>query len=463
MNLAILGAGPGGYVAAIKAAQLGARVTVIEENEVGGACLHWGCIPTKAILSSCEILSRIRHSKAFGIDVKGEIVPNRSKIVERKNKIIGTQVKGIRNLFKSWGITLKEGRGNLSSPDKIAVTSRNGKTEKIATERIIIATGSRPAGLADLPFDGKRIISSDDAVKLEDIPKSLLVVGAGAVGCEFAQIYNELGSEVTILEALPRAVPTEDRDISKVLEKEIKKKKMKLYTGAKAKKIDLRQDGAHVTLPGGEEIVAQKILVAVGRSLNSNGFGADEIGIERGHRKEIVVNEKLETNVTGIYAIGDVIGGLLLAHVASREGIIAARNIMGADEKIDYSAVPYAIFTSPEIASVGLKEYEAEERGIKISTGYFEFRTLAKSHCIGEIEGFVKMISDARSDRLLGVHIIGPHASDLIHEAALAVRKGLTARDLSETIHTHPTLSEALKEAAEDVRKEAVHIPRRVL
>ncbi len=461
MKLAILGAGPGGYVAAIKAARLGAHVTVIEESEVGGTCLNKGCIPTKALVASSEILNKARKLEEFGIELEGKIFPNFSKIIERKNKIINTQIKGIRGLFKSWGITLREGRGVLLSPDVIEVRSGDGSKEKIKSDRIIIATGSRPSQIPAFPFDGKRIISSDEALDLTDIPKSLLIVGAGVIGCEFACIYKELGSDVTIVEMLPNAVATEDIEISELLERELKKKKIKLYTNLKAEKVDIKDDGVHALLPDGKEVIAEKALVSIGRAFNSDGIGLEEIGINKGRRGEIIVNENMETNVRGIYAVGDVIGGLMLAHVASREGITAAKNVMGGDDKIDYSVVPAAIFTSPEIASVGLREHQAAERGIKVRTGHFQFRALGKAHVMGEITGIIKIVSDEISDRILGVHIIGPHASDIIHEAALAIRSGLKVRDIAKTIHAHPTLSEGLMEAAEDVRGEAIHVPKK--
>lgn len=461
MRLAILGAGPGGYVAAIKAAQLSAQVTVIEEKEVGGTCLNRGCIPTKALLASSEMLSKVRELEDFGIELKGEIVPNLSKIIERKNRVVNTQVKGIRSLFKSWGITLKEGRGIFISPKEIEVTLKDGSKDNVKADKIIIATGSRPAQIPAFSFDEERILSSDDALELKEIPKSLLIIGAGVIGCEFACIYRELGSDVTMVEMLPRAIATEDMEISELFEKELKKKKIKLYTNVKVEKVDKRDDGVHAFLSDGKEIVAEKVLVSIGRAFNSDRIGLEAVGIDKGNRGEVIVNEKMETNVSDVYAIGDVIGGILLAHVASKEGIIAAENASGASKNIDYSVVPAAIFTSPEIASVGLREYQAMEKGIKVRTGHFQFRALGKAHAIGEIVGFVKIVADSDSDRVLGVHIIGPHASDLIHEAALAIKAGLKTKDIAETIHAHPTLSEGIMEAAEDVYGKAIHIPKR--
>lgn len=461
MNVTVIGSGPGGYVAAIKAAQLGAHVTVIEETEVGGTCLNWGCIPTKSLIASSELFSQSNKFDEFGIELKGTIVPNFSKVLKRKDKVVTTQIKGIKALFKTWGITLKKGRGKLLTPDTVAVLKSDGSRENLTADKIIIATGSRPAQIPAFPFDGTMVISSTDALKLPAIPKSLLIIGAGIIGCEFACIFNALGSAVTIVEMLPRVVATEDIEISELLEREFKKKKIKIHTNTCVKKINAHHDGVHAFFEDGHEIIAEKALVAVGRSYNSAGLGLGEIGIKQGEHGEISVNNEMQTTVPGIYAIGDVTGGSLLAHVASREGITAAQNVMGGNVKMDYSAVPSAIFTSPEIASVGLREFEAIERGINIKKGYFQFRSLGKAHVIGEFAGFIKILSDEHSDKIVGVHIIGPHASDLIHEGVLAMKAGLSARDIAETIHAHPTLSEALMEAAEDMYDEAIHVGRK--
>lgn len=461
MRLAILGSGPGGYVAAIRAAQLGAQVTVIESEEVGGVCLNKGCIPTKALIASSVLYARTRQLQDFGIEVRGEIRPNYLRMLERKAEIVAMQVKGVRSLFKHNAVTLKEGRGVLVSPKEIEVASRDGSRELVSADRIIIATGSRPLLLPSFPFDGDRIISSDDALELKEVPKNLLIVGAGYIGCEFACLFRELGAEVTMIEMLPHAVSTEDIEISSLLEREFRKKGIKLFTGVKAERVDVRDDGVHVLLTSGKEVTGDKALIATGRAVNTEGIGVDTVGINVGNRGEILVNEKLETNVHSIYAIGDVIGGFMLAHVASKEGKIAAENALGGNTAMDYASVPAAIFTSPEIASVGLREQDAERKGFKVIAGRCHFRTLAKAHIIGEIDGFVKIISDESSDKILGMHIIGPHASDLIHEAALAIQKGLRTKDLTDTIHVHPTLSEVTQEAAEDVHSGAIHIPKR--
>jgi dihydrolipoamide dehydrogenase len=440
---------------------MGAQVTVIEDAEVGGTCLNRGCIPTKSIIASTEMLSKIKESGNLGIEIKGNIIPNLAKIIERKNKIVSIQVKGIRNLFKSWGITLKEGRGILLSPRDIEITLKDTSKEIVTSDKIILATGSRPSRVPAFPFDGERIISSDEAVNIKEIPKSLLVVGAGVIGCEFACIYKDLGSEVTIAEMLPRAISTENTEISELLEREFKKKKIQLLTSVKIEKLDIKGDGIHTLLSNGKKIVTEKVLVSIGRTLNSDGIGLETTGINKGNHGQITVNEKMETNVPGVYAVGDVTGSLLLAHVASKEGIIAVRNAMGGDEKIDYNVVPTGIFTSPEIGSVGLREYQASEQGIKVKTGHFQFRAPGKAHAMGETTGFFKIVSEDASDRILGVHIIGPHASDLIHEAAVAIRNGLKTKDIAKTIHAHPTLSEGLMEAAEDVHGEVIHVLKR--
>jgi dihydrolipoamide dehydrogenase len=461
MKLAIIGAGPGGYVAALKAAQLGAEVTVIEDIEVGGTCLNRGCIPTKALVASAEVLHKAKNLEDYGIDFKGEISPNLSKIMERKNKVVMTQVKVIRALFKSWGVNLIEGRGILTASDSIEVAKKDGSKESISADKIIIATGSRPARIPIFPFDGETVLTSDDALNLKTIPKSIIIVGAGVIGCEFACIFRELGAEVTIVEMVQRAVSTEDPEISEILEKELKKKKIKLLTGVKVDRVEKREDGIHVHLADGKELSAGNLLVSIGRSLNTENMGIETLGIVKGQRGEILVNERMETNVKGIYAIGDITGTIMLAHTASKQGIVAACNACEKEKKYDSAVVPAAIFTSPEIGSVGLREHQAEEKGLKIKTGHFQFRGLGKAHAMGEIAGMIKVIADAETDKVLGVHIIGPHASDLVHEGALAIKAGLTVKEVADMIHAHPTLAEGLMEAAEDAHGEAIHAPKR--
>jgi dihydrolipoamide dehydrogenase len=460
MKITVLGAGPGGYVAAIKAAQLGAEVTVVEVGEVGGTCLNWGCIPTKTLIASADVLHKAKNAKNYGLELEGTVTPNIAKIVDRKNKVVNTQIKGIRGLFKSWGVRLIEGRGVIIDPKKIQVTLKDGSTQDVDTDKIIIATGSRPAQIPVFPFDGNRILSSNHAVNPDSIPESLLIVGAGVIGCEFAFIYKEFGTDVTMVEMMPNAVSTEDEEISQILERELKKNKIKLLTNTSVDKVDVLNDGVSVQLSNGKLIEAEKVLVSIGRAVNSENMGLEEVGVNKGQRGEIIVDEKLRTNVDGIYAIGDVIGGIMLAHLASKEGVVAAENAMGGDAQVNYDVVPAAIFTSPEIGSVGMREKQVTEKGISHKIGRFQFRGLGKAHAIGEISGLFKIISERESDKILGAHIIGAHASDLIHEIAVAMEKGLTVKDIAHTIHAHPTLAEGIMEAAEDVHGMAIHSPK---
>ncbi|MBI4681835.1 MAG: dihydrolipoyl dehydrogenase [Nitrospirae bacterium] len=457
VKITMLGAGPGGYVAAIRAAQLGADVTVIEESEVGGTCLNRGCIPTKTLTASAEVLYKTRNAQNYGLELDGTISPNIQKIVERKNRVVDIQIKGIRGLLKSWGVKLIEGRGVIVGPKKIKVTLKDGSTVSVETDKIIIATGSKPAQIPVFQFDGKRVLSSDDAINPDSIPQSLLVVGAGVIGCEFAFIYNEFGSDVTMVEMMPNAVSTEDEEISQVLERELKKKKITLLINTSVEKVDIKDNCVSVRLSNGKTVEAEKVLVSVGRAVNSKDIGLETVGVKTGQRGEIIVDSGMQTNIEGIYAIGDVVGGIMLAHLASKEGTVAAENAMGGNSKVNYDVIPSAIFTSPEIGSVGLREKQAAERGIKYKTGRFQFRALGKAHAMGEIAGMFKIISEEGTDKILGAHIIGPHASDLVHEIAVAMENGLTVKDIARTIHAHPTLAEGIMEAAEDVHDLAIH------
>lgn len=461
MNLVVIGSGPGGYVAALKAAQLGAAVTVVEREEVGGTCLNWGCIPTKALIASAEALAQARRLADFGINVNGSLAADLPAIMERKNKIVATQIKGIRALFKSWNISLLSGHASLLDSKTVEVLRSEGTQELLRADRVIIATGSRPAELPMFPFDGAKILSSNDAVNLSELPASFIIIGAGVIGCEFAFILRELGADVTIVEAMPRAVLSEDAEIAEILEKELKKRKIKLITSAKVTGVATTESSVEVVLDGDRKLAAEKVLVSVGRSYNTEHLGLESLGIARGPRGEILVNEKMETSVSGIYAVGDVIGGMLLAHVASKEGIVAAKNACGISAAIDYRVVPAGIFTAPEIGSVGLREHQAQKQGIPYTVGRFPMRGLGKAHAMGEIAGLFKIIAHAETDHILGVHIIGPHASDLIHEGALALQAGITAQALAAMIHAHPTLSEGIMEAAEDIRGTAIHLPKK--
>jgi len=456
-DIAVIGAGPGGYVAAIRAAQLGANACVIEKDKVGGVCLNRGCIPTKALIASSEAFNKMKHATKYGIVINGTIEANWPQMLERKKNVVDIMVRGINTLFKSYGVTLNKGVATLLDKNILAIKT-DGAEKKIEADKIIIATGSRPASLPTFPIDGEKIISSNEALELPEVPKSLLIIGAGAIGCEFAFILSSIGCQITIVEMLPHAVPLEDEDISILLERELKKAKIRLITSQKVASTQQRDDGMMVsTLENGEEIVTEKILVSIGRSLNIEDLGLEKVGIKQTARGAIEVNEQMETTVEGIYAIGDVVGGALLAYIASKEGLVAAENAMGGNVKMDYNVNPVTIFTHPEIGSVGLKEQEAKEKGISYHIGRFPFRALGKAHALGEIAGEVKLIADASTDKLLGAHIIGPHATDLIHQAALALKEGLTSSELGDMIHSHPTLSEAIMEAAHDIHNMSIH------
>ncbi|MDA8156723.1 MAG: dihydrolipoyl dehydrogenase [Actinomycetota bacterium] len=463
MRVVVLGAGPGGYVAAIKAAQLGAQVAVVESREVGGVCLNWGCIPTKTLVASAELLMKLKEVESFGIDISGTPSANLEKMMLRKNKVIDVQVKGIRGLFKSWGVEIAEGRGSLrkgAGPVPSVVVEKDGQERTLEADKIIIATGSRPASIPVFPFDGENILSSDNALTIKSIPKSIIIVGAGVIGSEFACIFNALGTEVTMVELMDRAVSTEDLEVSELLEREFKKRKIKLHKGISIQKVEKGPDGVRAFTADGREFAAEKMLVSIGRTLNTENMGLEDAGVEKGKRGEIVVDEKMETSVKGVYAIGDCTGKIMLAHVASTQGVVAAKNACGKDAAMDYMTVPAAIFTSPEIASVGLREFQAKDKGIAYRTGRFQYRALGKAHAIGEITGFVKVLAEEGTDKIIGAHIIGAHSSDMIHEFAIAMKNGLTARQVAGTIHAHPTLAEGIMEACEALHGEAIHAPK---
>lgn len=462
VKLTIIGAGPGGYVAAIRAAQKGAQVTVVSEGELGGTCLHQGCIPTKTLIASAEAFETVRRADDFGIELSGKVRCNLTKIRERKDKVIATQVKGIHTLFKSWGVTSIPARGSLLSPDVVRSVREDGTTQDIKSDKIIIATGSRPAPFPGIPFDGTRVLSSDDAVRMTSVPKSLLIIGAGVIGCEFAFLYRTLGAEVVMVEMMPRALFTEDSEMSGLIERELKKAGIKLHAGTGVAAVTRSDNGMMIAkLANGKEFAVEAVLVSVGRSLNTTDLGLDDAGVGTGKRGEILVNDRMETGVPGIYAVGDVTAHRMLAHVASHQGMVAAENALGGDARMEYDSVPAGIFTMPEIGSVGLTEEQALKAGRKVRTGRYPYRGLGKAHAMGEITGMVKVIADETTDRVLGVHICGAHATDLVHEAVMAIKLGATARDIATMVHAHPTLSEAVMEAAGDVHQTAIHLPRR--
>ena len=468
-HLAILGAGPGGYVAAIRAAQLGARVTVIENQALGGVCLNWGCIPSKALLSVVEFGDKAKKAKDFGIQLSGPVTYDPAVMVARKNKVVSTLVKGIATLFKTWNIEHLEGRGELLDPRTIRVTKPDGAEIRVEADGLIIATGSSWPNLPLFPIDGTQIITSKQALDLSRIPASLLIVGGGVEGCEFASLYSGLGTQVTLVELVPRLLPLEDEEISQMMERELKKRGVDIRTGVTVDQIVRQPEVVTAHLRDGLSLNVEQVLVSVGRGFNSRGIGLEKAGVQVGPRGEIVVNDRMETNVPGVYAIGDVVGKAMLAHVASAQGKVAVENFMGHPRTIDYDVIPTGIFTLPEIGRVGLTEQQARDRYLaagkdpqqSVRVGRFRYGGLGKAQATGDIQGLLKVIVDAESDRILGVHILGAHATDLIHEAALAMHLGATVSRVAEMIHAHPTLAEGLMEAMEDVHGHAIHLARK--
>ena len=455
-KIVIIGAGPGGYVGAIKAAKMGAQVTLVEKEKVGGTCLNRGCIPTKALLAASDVLTKVKEAKDFGIIIEGDIKPDINFIMERKDKIVERLVSGIEFLLEKNNVKLVNGTGKIADKNKVTVTKADGSSEELEADAIIIATGSSPARIPTFPYDGQKVITSDEALNLRYIPKSMIIVGAGVIGCEFANFFNSIGTSVTLVEMMDHVLPLEDKEIGSEMAKFLKRKKIKLILESKIDKVETNDKFVKAVLDNGKEIEADIMLVAIGRKANISDIGLEELGIAV-DRGRILVDEYMETNVKGIYAIGDVVPGAQLAHVASAEAECAVENIMGHKNKMDYSAVPRGVFTDPEVAGVGLTEEEAIANGYSIKKGEFAFRGLGKAQAIGQIFGKVKVIVDENTDKLLGASIIGPNATDIIHELAVGVRYGLTAEQLGRVIHSHPTLSEAVMEALQDVNGKSAH------
>jgi dihydrolipoamide dehydrogenase len=464
-HIAILGAGPGGYVAAIRAAQLGARVTVIEREKLGGVCLNWGCIPSKALLSVVELGDKIKKAGDLGLVLQGTTGYDLARMISRKDKVVATLVKGVATLFKEWGIEQIVGQGTLKNERTIAVTKKDGGQLDIQADALVIATGSSWPNLPQFPIDGQQILTSQQMLDLTQIPGSLLIIGGGVEGCEFAALYSGLGTQVTVVELQSRVLPLEDEDISSTMERELKKRNVTVLTGTTVESLERSSDKVVAHFKDGSTVVAEKLLVSVGRGLNSRGIGLEQVGIHIGRRGEILVDDRMETNRPGIYAIGDVTGKAMLAHVASTQGQVAVENILGHRRTISYHVIPAGIFTLPEIGRVGLTEQQARERAQmsgqnpdqSVKVGRFRYAGLGKAQATGDTTGFFKVIADAATDKILGVHILGAHAADLIHEATMAMQAGATVGQVAGMIHAHPTLAEGMMEAAEDVHGAAIH------
>lgn len=460
-DLIVIGSGPGGYVAAIRASQLGKKVAVVEKAEIGGICLNWGCIPTKALLKSAQVFNYMKHAGDYGITLNSEPIPDFEAIVKRSRGVADGMSKGVQFLFKKNKIELISGFGKLSGNKKVEVTDADGKKQAYEADHIILATGARARELPNLKIDGKKVISYRDAMVLPQMPKSMVVVGSGAIGSEFAYFYNSMGVDVTLVEYLPNILPIEDEEVSKQLERSFKKAKMKIMTGASVESVDTSGDGCKVVIKTkkGEEVMnADIVLSAVGIATNLEGLGLEEVGVKT-EKGKVIVDDFYKTSVEGVYAIGDIVHGPALAHTASHEGITCVEAICGLNpEPVDYGNIPSCTYTNPEVASVGMTEKQAKEAGYEIKVGKFPFSASGKASASGNKDGFVKVIFDAKYGEWLGCHMIGDNVTEMIAEAVVARKLETTGHEIINTIHPHPTMSEAIMEAAADAYGEVIHL-----
>lgn len=465
-DLLIIGGGPGGYVAAIRASQLGDNVTLIEEDKVGGTCLNRGCISTKALYKNADVLNTIKKSDDFGISIT-EYSVNMEKVQQRKNNISDGLRAGVEQLLKGFNVEVMYGKASFIDKNTVEYVSGEGTKATISAKKIIIATGSKASKLPIEGIDLPNVITSNEALNLDYIPNDIAIIGGGVIGIEFAGIFASFGANVTVIEYAPRILPMLDEEMVKRLAIYLKKKNIKINAGTAVKKIEKTDNNKLKLIADNNgkliEYTADLVLMATGRSINIDGLGLEKTGVEY-DSKGIKVNNVFESSVPNIYAIGDVIGGQMLAHLASDEGKVAVENMHGINSSVNYDCVPACVFTFPELSSVGLTEEEAKNRNIDYSVGKFNFAANCKAQTISEGDGLIKALADSKTKKLIGVHILGPSASDLIHEAALAIQKGLTIDDIKETIHAHPTLSEAFQEASLAVSEQAIHaLPRRKL
>ena len=458
-DIIVLGSGPGGYVTAIRASQLGFKTAIIEKESLGGVCLNWGCIPTKALLKSAQVFDYINHAEDFGIKVDG-VQSDFPAVIKRSRDVADGMSNGIAYLMKKNKIAVINGFGKLKKENVVSVTS-DAKTTDYSAKHIIIATGARSRVLPNIPQDGKKILGYRDALVLKKVPKKMVVIGSGAIGVEFAYFYNAMGVDVTIVEYLPNIVPLEDKDISKQLQRTFKKSGINILTNSSVEKVDTKGDGCKVSIKtskGSEIIECDVVLSAVGITANIEGIGLEDVGIKTENGK-ILVDDFYNTNVNGYYAIGDVLSTQALAHVASAEGIICVEKIAGHNpEKIDYKNIPGCTYCNPEIASVGYTEEQAKEAGYEVKTGKFPFTASGKASAAGHKDGFVKVIFDAKYGEWLGCHMIGYNVTEMIAEAVVARKLETTGQEILKSVHPHPTMSEAVMEAVADAYDEVIHI-----
>lgn len=458
-DVVVIGGGPAGYVAAIRASQLGAKVALIEKDKLGGTCLNRGCIPTKTLLRGVELIGLVNKAKHYGINT-GEVTVDFAKMMKWKDKIVKMLEIGIYSLMKSNTIEVIKGRGELTSATQVEVETERGEKRTIQTKRIILALGSIPASVSIPGADSPGVITTDDALKLPQIPKSLVIIGGGVIGVEFATIFAKLGARVTLVEMLPQIIPNEDSELALSLEKSLRKDGVQIFTGAQVIGIEDNPNGVKSVIVSTEQgerrCETQLVLIATGREPYIEGLGLERIGVAT-TKDGIKTNEKMETNIAGIYAAGDAVGGILLAHVASAEGMIAAENALGKNSKMDYKVVPRCIYTMPEIGTVGITAKEAERKGLPVKVGIFPLARNSKALILGEQDGFVKLVTDAKSGEILGFHIFGPQATELVAEAALTMHMKGTVHEILSTIHAHPTLYEAIRESALEVQGIPIH------
>ncbi len=459
-DIIVVGSGPGGYVTAIRASQLGFKVAVVEKENLGGICLNWGCIPTKALLKSAQVFDYLKHALDYGLTIK-EYDKDFNAVISRSRGVAEGMSKGVQFLMKKNKIEVINGAGKVKPGKKVEVTDKDGKVTELSADHIILATGARSRELPNLPQDGKKVIGYRQAMTLPEQPKSMIVVGSGAIGVEFAHFYNSMGTQVTIVEFMPNIVPVEDEDISKQFERSLKKAGINIMTNASVEKVDTSGNGVKATVKTakGEEILeADIVLSAVGIKSNIENIGLEDVGIAT-DRDKVLVNKYYQTNIPGYYAIGDIVPGQALAHVASAEGIICVEKIAGLHvEALDYGNIPGCTYATPEIASVGLTEKQAKEKGYELKIGKFPFSASGKAQASGTPDGFVKVIFDAKYGEWLGCHMIGAGVTDMIAEAVVARKLETTGHEIIKSVHPHPTMSEAVMEAAAAAYDEVIHL-----
>ena len=472
-RIVVMGGGPGGYVAAIRAAQRGADVTVVERGLIGGTCLNRGCIPTKTLIAGVDALAKARAGATYGYTVTGEVTPDWARMQARKEEVVTQLRNGIHTLFKKAKVKLISGSARLAGPGvvevdvEVAQAGPDGQpptvpelaVQRLEADAVIVATGSEPLHPSFFDFSQPSVVDSTGLLAMETIPASLLILGGGAIGCEFACIFSELGTKVTLVELLPQLLPQEDARVAKQFQSTLRKRGVEVLVKTRLERVE--EYGAHhvtVALEGGRTLTAETMLVAVGRQPNTSGIGLETAGVVVDERGYVIVNERMETSVPGIYAIGDVTGGFLLAHVASHEGLVAVDNILGGNRERALRFVPMCVYALPEIARVGLTEEDARDHGLRPVTGTFRFGALGKALALGEGQGYVQLVADHDTDQLLGAVMMGSHVTDVIHEVAVALEAGMTAKRFGEIVHAHPTIAEAAMEAAHDVHGESVHV-----